>query len=262
MDAKQHRGVGKPDVLDAHRIAAAALPLPIAKLRRPRLNEGVRQTIQILVTARNAMTQDRTRSVNALTVLVRSNALGIDARRALNKSQIRQVATWRTRNEELAFSIARTEAIRLANHVLELDQQLTDNEHQLTDLIQISEATPLLKEQGCATTTAAKCLTALSHHGRVRTEAEFASLTGVNPIPASSGNTTQHRLNRGGDRALNSALHMVAVVKMTHDSETRAYVEKRRTEGKTDREIRRCLKRFTARRVFKILNSSAAANQT
>jgi hypothetical protein len=88
------------------------------------------------------MAQDRTRSVNALTALVRSNALGIDARRALNKSQIRQVATWRTRNEELALSIARTEAIRLANHVLQLDHQLTENEHQLTDLIQISEAAP------------------------------------------------------------------------------------------------------------------------
>lgn len=262
MDTRQHRGVGKSDVLDAHRIAAAALPLHLDKLRRPRLNDGVRQAIQILVTARNAMTQDRTRSVNALTALLRSNALGMDARRALNKTQIREVSTWRTRNEELALSIARTEATRLANHVLELDKQLTDNEHQLTELIQISEAAPLLKEKGFASIIAAKCLTAWSHHGRVRTEAEFASLAGVNPIPASSGNTTRNRLNRGGDRTLNSALHMVAVVKMTHDPETRSYVEKRRKEGKTDREIRRCLKRFIARRVFKILNFSAAANQT
>jgi transposase len=118
-----------------------------------------------------------------------------------------------------------------------------------------------LKEKGFATTTAAKCLTAWSHHGRVRTEAEFASLAGVNPIPASSGNTTRHRLNRGGDRTLNSALHMVAVVKMTHDAETRAYAEKRRKQGKTNREVRRCLKRFIARRVFKILNNSAMAQQ-
>src|SRR5699024_1483931 len=69
MDAKQHRGVGKPDALDAHRIAAAALPLPTTKLRRPRLSDGVRQAIQILVTARHAMSKDRTRSINALTAL-------------------------------------------------------------------------------------------------------------------------------------------------------------------------------------------------
>src|SRR5699024_8555943 len=103
--------------------------------------------------------------------------------------------------------------------------------------------------------SAAKCLTAWSHHGRVRTEAEFASLAGVNPIPASSGNTVRHRLNRGGDRALNSALHIVTVSKMTHDAETRAYIEKRQAEKKSNREIRRCLKRYIARRVFRILNA-------
>src|SRR5699024_12492837 len=67
MDATQHRGVGKSDDLDAHRIAAAALPLPVDKVRRPRLNNGVRQAIRILVAARDAMTTDRTRAVNALT---------------------------------------------------------------------------------------------------------------------------------------------------------------------------------------------------
>jgi transposase len=73
----------------------------------------------------------------------------------------------------------------------------------------------------------------------VRNEAAFASLAGVNPIPASSENTVRHRLNRGGERSLNSALHMVAVVRMTHGGETREYVEKRRAEGRTDKEIRR-----------------------
>ena len=81
--------------------------------------------------------------------------------------------------------------------------------------------------------------------------------TGVNPIPASSGNTVRHRLNRGGDRSLNSALHMVAIVKMTHDHETRDYVEKRRAEGRTDKEIRRCIKRYLSRRIYRALNASA-----
>ena len=91
MDAKQRYGVGKSDTLDAHRIAAAALPVPVDKLRRPRLNDGIRQAIQILVTERNAITKDRTRSINALTALLRSNNLGMDARKALNKAQVAEV---------------------------------------------------------------------------------------------------------------------------------------------------------------------------
>ncbi len=223
--------------------------------RRPRLSDGVRQAIQILVTARNAMSKDRTRSINALTALVRSNALGLDARAALNKTQLLEVSTWRVRKEELSVSIARAEAIRLAKHVLELDAQLATNEQQLDELVRISEAAPLLEEKGFQAISAAKCLAAWSHHGRISTEAEFASLAGVNPIPASSGNTVRHRLNRGGDRALNSALHMVTVSKMTHDAETRTYAAKRQAERKTNREIRRCLKRYIARRVFRILNA-------
>lgn len=262
MDAKQRYGVGKSDALDAHRIAAAALPLPVDKLRRPRLSDGVRQAIRILVTARDSMTTARTRAVNALTALLRSNDLGLDARKALSKAQIAEVSKWRTRNEELSISVARDEAVRLAKHVGDLTEQLIDNEKQLAELVQVSEAAPLLEETGFGAISAAKCLAAWSHHGRVRTEAEFASLAGVNPIPASSGNTVRHRLNRGGDRALNSALHMVAVTKMRHDKETQDYIEKRRDEQKTDRDIRRCLKRFIARRVFRILNAQSKVFQS
>lgn len=258
MDAKKRRGTGKSDALDAHQIAAATLPLPVEKLRRPRLNDGLRQGVRILVTARESMSKDRTRSVNALNALVRSNDLGMDARRKLNGSQITEVSRWRPRDEDMAPSIARTEAVRLAKHILELDEQLRTNEQQLDELVKASEAAPLLEEKGFGAISAAKCLTAWSHEGRVRNEAAFASLAGVNPIPASSGNTVRHRLNRGGDRTLNSALHMVAITRMTHDAQTRVYVEKRRAEGRTDKEIRRCIKRYLARRVYRMLNDSAA----
>src|SRR5699024_10938364 len=123
MDATQHRGVGKSDDLDAHRIAAAALPFPVDKVRRPRLNNGVRQAIRILVAARDAMTTDRTRAVNALTALLRSNDLGMDARKTLVKTQIVEVSKWRTRNEELSMSVARAEAVRLAKHATDLEEQ-------------------------------------------------------------------------------------------------------------------------------------------
>jgi transposase len=256
MDARKRRDVGKTDALDAHRIAAATLPLPVEKLRRPRLNDGIRQAVRILTTARGAMSADRTRSVNALNALIRSNDLGVDARKSLTASQISEISRWRPREEELSLSVARAEAVRLAKHILELDEHLIANEKQLDGLVKVSEAAPLLEEKGFGAISAAKCLTAWSHEGRVRNEAAFASLAGVNPIPASSGNTVRHRLNRGGDRALNSALHMVAVTRMTHDAETREYVEKRRAEGRTDKEIRRCIKRYMARRIYRTLNAS------
>ncbi len=135
MDAKNRRGVGKTDVLDAHQIAAATLPLPVQKLRRPRLNEGIRQAVRILTTARGAMSADRTRSINALNALVRSNKLGIDARRSLTASQISDISRWRPREEELSLSLARAEAIRLAKHILELDEQLIANEKQVDELV-------------------------------------------------------------------------------------------------------------------------------
>lgn len=239
----------------------AVLPLPVEKLRRPRLNEGIRQGLRILVTARESMSKDRTRTVNALNALVRGNDLGVDARRKLAPVQVLEVSRWREREEELALSVARAEAVRLAKHILGLDQQLKANEQKLDELVRASEAAPLLEEKGIRAVTAAKCLVAWSHEGRVRSEAAFACLAGVNPIPASSGNTVRHRLNRGGDRRLNSALHMAAVSRMTHDAKTCDYVEKRRAEGKTDKEIRRCVKRYLARRVFRILTASARSKK-
>ena len=95
-----------------------------------------------------------------------------------------------------------------------------------------------------------------SHPGRCRSEAAFAALRGTSPIPASSGKTVRHRLNRGGDRALNRAIHAIAVVRMRSCPRTRAYVARRTAEGKTTREIRRCLKRYIARELYRHLTQS------
>lgn len=92
-----------------------------------------------------------------------------------------------------------------------------------------------------------------SHPDRFRSEGAFASLAGVSPIPASSGMTVRHRLNRRGDRQLNRALHVVVINRLRHDEATRSYVERHRAEGKSDREIRRCLKRYVARQLFRQL---------
>ena len=85
--------------------------------------------------------------------------------------------------------------------------------------------------------------------GRCRNEAAFASLAGVAPIPASSGMTTRYRLNRCGDRQLTRALHVIALSRLRHDPATRSYAERRRADGCTDREIKRCLKRYIARQI-------------
>jgi len=255
MSARARRGSGKSDPIDAAAIARAALALPARELRRPRQDDGTRQALRVLTAARDQMTQERTMNVNALTALLRVADLGIDARRPLTGQQIAQASRWRERRGELAAATTRAEASRLAQRILQLDQALKDNHDRLTALVQASPAAPLLEETGIGPVTAAIVITAWSHPGRIRSEAAFAALAGVNPIPASSGNTVRHRLNRGGDRRLNQALHIAALTRMTHDPTTRAYVRQRLAEGRTPREIRRCLKRYLARHLYRTLNA-------
>lgn len=108
-----------------------------------------------------------------------------------------------------------------------------------------------MQTKGIATITAAQLLiTAGDNPERTASKAAFAMLCGTAPIPASSGRTTRHRLNRGGDTAANSALHRIALVRLATDPDTRAYAAKRTAEGKSKKDILRCLKRATAREVF------------
>lgn len=209
--------------------------------------------LRVLVTAREHMATERTATVNALTALLRVVTLGVDARKSLAASRINEIARWRSRVEDVATTAARAEAARLAKRVAALNAELTANHAQMTELIRASKAAVLLDETGIGPVTVAVVYTAWSHAGLVRSEAAFAALAGVNPIPASSGNTIRHRLNRGGDRRLNRALHMAVVTRMTHDPDTRAYVERRRAEGRSTKEIRRCLKRYLARHLYRTL---------
>src|SRR5699024_7589523 len=104
---------------------------------------------------------------------------------------------------------------------------------------------------------AATLLVAWAYPCRLRNEAAFAALAGASPLPASSGNTVRYRLNRGGDRQLNRALNVIAMHRTIHDPEPQAYVKTRSIQGQTDREIRRCLKRYLARRIYRHLNQAA-----
>lgn len=222
MNARANRGVGKSDPLDARRIAAAALPLEATHLRNPRCGDGERAALRVLVAAREHMTTERTGAINALTALLRTIDLGIGARQPLTSAQITEITRWRARAETLAPATARAEAIRLAKRVTALDDELAENRSQMEALVHATPAATLLDEPGIGVVTAAIAMTSWSHIGLLRTEAAIACLAGVNPIPASSGNTARHRLNRGGERRLNRALHMSIVTRMRCDPATRA----------------------------------------
>ncbi len=262
MNARANRGLGKSDPLDARRIAQAVLPLEVAELRTPRADNGERAAARVLITSRDHMSTERTAAINALTALLRVTDLGVDARRALTATQVSTVAAWRTRTEPLAEAVAREEAVRLAQRVTDLDGQLKNNRKRLVEVLSHSPARDLLTQPGIGPVTAAVAFAAWSHPGRIRSEAAFASLAGVNPVPASSGNTIRHRINRGGDRRLNRALHMAVVTRMRMDPRTRAYVTRRTAEGRTLREIRRCLKRYLARQIYRHLNAATVTPTT
>jgi transposase len=263
MDKRAHAAAGKSDLLDAHRIGAAVLALPVQRLRQLRRPDGARAALSVLLAARDQMTRNRTAAVNALTALLRTHDLGLDARGPLSKNTIRTIAGWRARQgEELALGYARREATRLAKQAIEVDLDLAQNNTEITHLVASSQAAVLLEITGFGPVNAAHCYVAWSHHGRLRSEAAFAALAGTSPLSASSGNTSRHRLNRYGDRRLNSALHSAVLTRRRWDPETASYCERRTAEGRTTKEINRCLKRYLARKIYRTLNATQQTETT
>lgn len=246
---------GKTDQIDAAKIARTALSIETSQMRHPRATNGIRVALATLVSARNSMTTEKTKTSNRLTALLRSHDLGIDVRRAVNATQTRAIASWRITPAEIGLTTLRREARRLARNILDLKKELAENYRQLKALVPLTQAAVLLDEKGYGPVSIAQIIVSYSHAGRITSEAKFAALAGVNPIPASSGNTVRHRLNRRGDRQLNRAIHTIAMVRMRSEDTTKTYVTRRRQEGKTDREIRRCLKRFIARHIYKTLQT-------
>lgn len=148
----------------------------------------------------------------------------------------------------IAIRASARRALALAEEALELEREIEPIVARL--------APALLAEMGVGAIVAAQILCAYSHPGRIRSEAAFAALGGVAPLPASSGQTVRHRLSRSGDRQLNRALHTIVLCRMRDDPQTRAYAARRQAEGRSTREIKRCLKRYTARHLYRLLNST------
>ena len=143
----------------------------------------------------------------------------------------------------------------LARRVLELTEEIDDLVQRITDTI-TAHCPTLLTRRGVGPDNAAALLiTAGDNPDRLRSEASFAALCGVNPLQASSGKTSRRRLNRGGDRQANSALYHIALSRLRWDARTRDYLARRITEGKTRREAIRCLKRYLAREIYQIITA-------
>jgi transposase len=249
------RDGAKSDQLDAARAAREALTRE--HLAPPR-RRGDREALRVLLASREGAILARTQAIGQLKALIINapDQLRQQLRHLTTNEQLRRCARLRTSPAHSTEHRATIIALRsTARRALALTAEAAHLETELTQLVQVLAPT-LLAEPGVGPITAARLLSAWSHPGRFRSEAAFASLAGAAPIPASSGQTVRHRLNRGGDRQLNRALHTIALSRLNHHPETKRYAARRTAEGKTPREIRRCLKRHLARRLYRILETS------
>ena len=152
--------------------------------------------------------------------------------------------------------------IRLGQRITALASVAAELEAQISEIVEEMAPGLVAAEYGLGYLSAAQILLSWSHAGRIRTEQAFAMLSGTAPVPVSSGRTDRHRLNRLGDRQLNRAIHTIAVTRMRCHPHTQAYVQRRRAEGKTDREIRRCIKRYLPRHLYRTLTTAAQQHST
>ena len=168
------------------------------------------------------------------------------------RGRLRQQAAWDTETAATAASLR-----VLARRIQLLEAETAEHTRAISTLVRAWRP-DLLTPCGVGPIVAAIVLWAWSHAGRCHTDAAFAMLAGAAPIPASSGQTVRVRLNRSGDRQLNQALHLVVLTRLRYDPATRAYAQRRRAHGKTNREIRRCLVRYVARQLYRLLEPTPA----
>jgi transposase len=243
---------GKSDPIDALAIARAALREP--DLGRPRPDELLYGEIKLLVDHRDDLVDQRRRTQQRLRWHLHQldPTYEVPLRRLDRASHLDRVGRWLVRREqELQVRLARelVSTIRALNRAIEeLEQELEQRTSQI--------APALLELPGCVTLTAAKLLAEIGPIDRFKTDAQLARHGGVAPLEASSGRTQRHRLDRGGNRQLNAALHRIAITQARDHPDARAYLERKRSEGKSRREALRCLKRLLARVVFNTLKAS------
>ena len=247
------RDGAKSDGLDALRAARELLGR--ARWAQPRAR-GMREGLRALLVARANTETARTAAVNALKALVVTAPVALrETLRGLTRGElISRCCRFRPPSGATDELNATRLALRtLARRVAALDTDMVALADALKTIV--NHHTPaLLDEVGVGPVTAAQAIVSWSHPGRCRNDAAYARLAGAAPIEATSGQRqNRHRLNRGGDRQLNRALHTIVITRLRVDPTTRAYIERRVAQGKTPREARRCLKRYIARRLYRLL---------
>lgn len=257
-DRQERRKRGKSDSTDA--VAAARAALSGRATGRPKGGNGPVEEMRVLLVAQRSARHQRIQCLNQIRQLVVGAPEDIRERfrGRPQAGMLKELGALRpTRGADpLAQTTLRTLG-NLARRIGVLDQELAEGRQGLGRLVE-GVAPPLLELPGVGPLGAATLLvTAGDHPERLRSEAAWAHLCGVAPLPASSGKVRRHRLNRGGNRQANAALHRIVLTRMGHDPRTRAYVARRRGEGRTTGEIMRALKRYVAREVYRHLRRTS-----
>jgi transposase len=259
-DRSTRRRLGKSDPVDAE-MAARAVLAGVAK-DSPKSGLDEVEMIRMLKIVKDSAIKARTQAINQMKALVvtapvelRHKLVGLNVRRLVARCV-------RFRPGELVAPLAAAKhALRmLARRHCQLTSEIESIDGEMVRLT--AETAPALVDVfGVGPDVAATLLvTAGSNPERLRSEAAFAALCGVNPIPASSGRTNRHRLNRGGDRRANAALYRIVLVRLRYHEPTKEYMSRRTSEGMTKAEIIRCLKRYVARQVYAILRDMGRQN--
>ena len=259
---RRDRG-GKTDLIDAE--AAARSVLANHATATPKAGDGIVEMLRVIRAARNSAVKSRTATINQIKALLvtatcelRDALAGSSTPTLIARCAALQPPTLNSPDAAVRYTLR-----HLAERYRHLTRELREHTTQLTKLLQVA-APALLAEHGVGPDTAAALLiTAGDNPERLHTESAFAALCGTNPIPASSGKTDRHRLNRNGDRQANAALHRITVVRLASHPETRAYMAGRRAPNRANnKHLMRCLKRALARRLYPlILQTTTNINQ-
>ena len=260
-DRKARRAHGKSDPIDAQAAALAALSGRAAGT--PKTRDGVVEAIRVLRVTRAGAVKAHTATVNTLIGLVRTapEPLRSQLDPLEGEDLISTAAALRPGPDRRDPTTAAKVALRrLARRCRHLREEIREADADLRELTRLA-APELLTRPGVGPDVSAQLLiSAGDNPERLRSEAAFALLCGAAPLPASSGRTDRHRLNRSGDRQANRALHTVALTRMRHHQPTKDYVARRTQEGLSKKEIMRCLKRYIARELYRLIIDALAAD--
>ncbi|WP_184840554.1 IS110 family transposase [Allocatelliglobosispora scoriae] len=261
-DRRDRRLRGKSDTLDAENAARAALSGNATSV--PKTNDGTVEMIRQIKVAKDVAVKARTSAMITLKAVIVTAAPELrEQLQPLSKmALINRCAALRPGSITTVAAATKHTLRSIARRWQQLNDEIKTHEKLLTELT--TQLVPqLVAAFGVGADTAAELLIVAGDNiDRVRSEAAWARLCGVAPIPASSGLTTRHRLNRGGHRQANAALYRSVIVRMQHHQPTRAYVTRRTSEGKTKAEIIRCLKRLLAREIWALLRPLRSTNTT